>query len=314
MINEYVIENISELRHFVCYHNEFLIAYEGILGCMLRSISFNRPIGCLLLEKGGVGKSTICKLIKAKNKPEIIKSDGYHKRIVKVFYMPVPSPVTIKSLTIRMLEELGSNDHKGTSEQLNYRLRMLLKECETKLIMLDEFHHIYNANALKNRTTENVANWIKTLADESKITICLVGLPEIKSKLHLDSQLQRRFSYVYTLNPLGLKKSSSEIFKSFLKHTEEFCSKKLTVCFDPPLVSHSMLKRIYLATGGIQAYVIQLIQESCIIALSTQRKIITIQDFHSAYSLNSTIYLPLTKKAVFLISQEELNNIVESIP
>jgi hypothetical protein len=312
MINEEIIETIAELRHFVCYHNEFLAAYEGVLGCMSRSISFNRPIGCLLLGKGGVGKSTVCKLIKAKNKPEAVTTNGYVKRIVKVFYMPVPSPVTIKSLTIRMLEELGSNDHSGTSEQLNYRLRTLLRECNTKLIMLDEFHHIYNANALKTRSTENVANWIKTLADESKVTICLVGLPDIQSKLHLDSQLQRRFSYVYTLNPLSLSENSAEIFKNFLKHTEEFCHKKLATRFDPSLISHSMLKRIYLATGGIQAYVIQLIQESCIKALSSQRKVVTIDDFHYAFSLNSTIYLPLTKKAVFLISQAELNNIVES--
>lgn len=313
MINEEIIESISKLRHFVCYHNEFLNAYEGVLGCMQRSISYNRPIGCLLLGKGGVGKSTICKSIKAKNKPETIKTNGYQKRIVKVFYMPVPSPVTIKSLTIRMLEELGCYDIKGTGEQLNYRLRTLLRECDTKLIMLDEFHHIYSASALKNRTTENVANWIKTLADESKITICLVGLPDIKDHLHLDSQLQRRFSYVYTLNPLSISENTAEIYNNFLKHTEEFYNKKLAVNFDPPLTSQTMLRRIYLATAGIQAYIIQLIQESCIIALSSQRKTITISDFHSAFSLNSTIYMPLTKKPIFSIPNLDLNKLVESI-
>ncbi|WP_290015128.1 TniB family NTP-binding protein [Acinetobacter pittii] len=267
MNNNLHIETLSILKNFICHHSDFSNALNAIEECMQMSQMNSQPIGCLLLGDGGVGKSTICKLIKSRYKFYKSYENNMEKLIVPAFYFPVPAPITIKSLAIRMLEELGCTDHKGTSEQLNYRLRILLKECKTQLIMLDEFHHIYSSSAQKNKTSENVANWIKTLADETKICICLVGLPNIQENLFIDSQLARRFSRVLKLNPLTLDTHSKEgTLKPFLRQTAKYMSKNFNISFDPEISSNDLLKRIFLATSGYQAYVMQLIYQSGFVA------------------------------------------------
>ncbi|NUF35894.1 TniB family NTP-binding protein, partial [Acinetobacter oleivorans] len=240
-------------------------ALNGITECMHLSIANNKPICSLLLGAGGVGKSTIGLVLKIRNKPFNEIKNGFEKRCIPVFYLPVPSPVTIKSLTIRMLEELGCNDQRGTSEQLNYRLRVLLKECETKLILLDEFHHIYSTTAKRNRTSENVANWVKTLADESKISICLIGLPDLQTNLFLDTQLARRFAHVFTLPTLSLiskDKDKAATLIIFLSQLEKFIEQQFNLNFSQSLFSDDLSKRIYLATSGYQSYIVELIYHS----------------------------------------------------
>ena len=106
-MNNKNIEILSKLRNFICHHSDFSNALTSIDECMQMSYLNNRPVGSLLLGEGGVGKSTICKLIKSKHKRYKCIEDNFEKLIVPAFYFPVPSPITIKSLAIRMLEELG---------------------------------------------------------------------------------------------------------------------------------------------------------------------------------------------------------------
>lgn len=301
------IVTLAKIRNFVCHHNDFVNALTCITECMEMSFVQKKPFGSLMIGKGGVGKSTIGKLLKAKNPPFTEIEDSVKKQIIPVFYMPVPSPTTVKSLTLRMLEELGCLDQKGTSEQLNYRLRILLKQSKTKLILLDEFHHIYSARSLKSRISENVANWIKTLADETNISICLIGLPSIKDNLFIDEQLSRRFSRVIELRPFNFSSSNrEEALTLFLKQIAKNIELNFQIRFEPAISSKDLTARIYLATSGYQAYIMQLIHESCLIALNDDRTIVSMQDFHIAYSSRSIQFKPLTKKSIFSISPAEI--------
>ncbi|MGR2824655.1 AAA family ATPase [Acinetobacter sp. 1124_18A] len=307
------IEKLLKFKNFISNYEEFSFALNGITECMNISIANNKPICSLLLGAGGVGKSTIGLVLKNRNKPYTELKNGFEKQCIPVFYLPVPSPITIKSLTIRMLEELGCNDQKGTSEQLNYRLRVLLKECETRLILLDEFHHIYSTTAKKNRTSENVANWIKTLADESKISICLIGLPDLQSNLFLDTQLARRFSHVFTLSPLSLNQKDKDTPSTliiFLIQLEKFLSDQFKLTISPSLFSVELSKRIFLATSGYQAYVTELVYHSCLNALSENRITINLLDFDHAYSKKGILYKPLTKKNIFYLTNTEISNLM----
>lgn len=304
------IEKLSKLKSFISNYDEFSFALNGITECMHLSIATNKPVCSLLLGAGGVGKSTIGLVLKNRHKPFTEIKNGFEKRCIPVFYLPVPSPITIKSLTIRMLEELGCNDQKGTSEQLNYRLRILLKECETKLILLDEFHHIYSTTAKKNRTSENVANWVKTLADESKISICLIGLPDLQINLFLDTQLARRFSHVFLLPTLSLiSKDKAATLIISLSQLEKFIYQQFNLNFSYPLFSDDLSKRIYLATSGFQAYIIELIYHSCLTALNDNRSTISINDFDHAYSKKGILYKPMTKKSIFSLTPIEITKL-----
>lgn len=311
MDNNSNIQTLSKLRNFICHHSDFSNALSAIEESMQMSQMNNQSTGCLLLGHGGVGKSTICKLIKSRYKSYKSIESNMEKLIVPAFYFPVPSPITIKSLAVRMLEELGCTDHRGTSEQLNYRLRILLNECKTQLIMLDEFHHIYSSSAQKNKTSENVANWIKTLVDETKICICLIGLPNIQENLFIDSQLARRFPRVLKLNPLTLDTNHEKgTLRPFLKQTSIYMSKNFNISFDPDITSNDLLKRIFLATSGYQAYVMQLIYQSCLCALNHNRFVVSLIDFHEAYALKSILYKPMTQKDIFKINSTQITEVL----
>ena len=177
--------------------------------------------------------------------------------------------------------------------------------------MLDEFHHIYSSSAQKNKSSENVANWIKTLADETKISICLVGLPTIQDNLFIDSQLARRFSCVLQLNPLTLNRYDQfGTLIPFLKQTSIYIAKNFDLSFDPEIFSKDLSKRIFLATSGFQAYVMQLIHQSCLNALSDNRTVVSMNDFHTAYALKSLLYKPMTNKDIFLLNPSQITEIL----
>ncbi|MEJ2898628.1 TniB family NTP-binding protein [Acinetobacter sp. NS-4] len=311
-MNNYThIQTLAKLRNFVCHHSDFSNALNAIEEC--RDISYinNQPVGCLLLGEGGVGKSMLCRVIRGRNKPYHCIENNVDKYIVPAFYVAVPSPITIKSIAIRMLQELGCTDIKSTSADLNYRLRILLKECKTQLIMLDEFHHLYSSSVQNKSTCELVANWIKTLADETQISICLAGLPNIQDNLFIDSQLARRFSRVLKLNPLTLNiHNEAGTLKPFLKQTSNYISENINIKFDPEITTQDLLKRIFLATSGYEAYVMELLYQSCLNALKNDRFVVSMSDFNEAYTLKNIKYKPMTQKNIFQLSPNQVTEIL----
>lgn len=311
-MNNYThIQTLSKLRNFVCHHSDFSNALNAIEECRHISYINNQPVGCLLLGEGGVGKSMLCRLIRGRNKPYQCIENNIEKYIVPAFYVAVPSPITIKSIAIRMLQELGCTDIKSTSADLNYRLRILLKECKTQLIMLDEFHHLYSSSAQNKSNCELVANWIKTLADETQISICLAGLPNIQDNLFIDSQLARRFSRVLKLNPLTLNiHNEAGTLKPFLKQTSNYIFENINIKFDPEITSQDLLKRIFLATSGYEAYVMELLYQSCLNALENDRLVVYMSDFHEAYALKNIKYKPMTQKNIFQLSLSQVTEIL----
>lgn len=100
-------EQISSINNIVVTSDEFMTAFQGIQNCVKRSIAYKEPIGSMLLAKGGLGKTTLCKTI-VSQMPKSTKIEEDHKKtIIPAFYVEVPSPATVKSLAITMLHELG---------------------------------------------------------------------------------------------------------------------------------------------------------------------------------------------------------------
>ena len=215
MKNNNHIQTLSKLRNFICHHSDFSNALNAIEECMQMSVMNNQATGCVLVGNGGVGKSTIGKLLKNRYKSHKLIENNMEKLIVPAFYFPIPSPITIKSLAIRMLEELGCIDNNE----------------------------------------------------------------------------------VGTLQP-------------FLKQTSLYLLKNFNINFDPTLTSNDILKRIFLATSGYQAYVMQLIYHSCLNALESNRLVVQMSDFHAAYTFKSIIYKPMTKKEVFKIHPNSISEIL----
>ena len=63
-----------------------------------------------------------------------------------------PSPATVKSVAGMMLKALNDPAPlSGTTAQMTERLCYLLKLCETELILMDEFHHLFDMQRYQGR-------------------------------------------------------------------------------------------------------------------------------------------------------------------
>ncbi|HAV5768656.1 TPA: AAA family ATPase [Acinetobacter baumannii] len=291
-----ILEKIKKINNIVVISSEFEAAYKGILLCSEKNYIYKKPYGCLLLGNGGLGKTTICNSIVRKN-PSYEKIDNdIKKTIIPVFYLEIPSPATVKSVASSMLKALNDPAPlKGTTTQLTYRLIYLLKECETKLIFMDEFHHLFDLQKTTKRMNTVVCNWIKTLVDETNICFCLVGLPEFAPLLKIDSQLARRFSHSFYLKNLTINKINEYgTMHAFLEQIEINIARNLDITFEPALTDQLMALQIYTATNGNQAYVMLLIENCVFQALKKGNNIITILEFINAWNEGITSYVSRT--------------------
>ena len=309
-----VYQRVGQLNDIVITSDEFMNAFKGIQRCAERSIAYNEPIGSMLLAKGGLGKTTLCHTI-LNQMPRSYKIEEYrHKTIVPAFYVEVPSPATVKSLAITMLQKLGDATHlSGTTSYQTNRLIYLLTECETKLVFLDEFHHLFDRKPTSTRLNITVGNWIKTLVNETGISFCLVGLPEFADLIQFDSQIARRFSYHYKLNPLtiGTTDSLGTIY-AFLGEVARRAS-EIQISFSPLLDSHTLGIQIFMATKGYHSYVMSLIRESMAIALENGRDNVTKNDFSMAWQLGITSFISDQKNNPFNMSLTTLNSNIQRV-
>ena len=291
-------EQIRSINNIVITSNEFMTAFTGIQDCVKRSISFSEPVGSMLLAEGGLGKTTLCKtILSLMPRTEKIEKD-HKKNIIPVCYVEVPSPATVKSLAITMLKELGDPTYEngyGTTEYLTSRLIYLLAQCETKLIFLDEFHHLFERKPTSTRMNRTTGNWLKTLVNRTGISFCLVGLPEFVPLLQVDSQIARRFPFIYHLNPLAVDPSNGGSMFAFLAEVARTLNKQ-NITFSPPLDSQLVGMQIQLATKGYHSYVMSLIRESITHALNDNRQIINSNDFSYAWKLGITLYISKQNK------------------
>ncbi|MCH7333987.1 TniB family NTP-binding protein [Acinetobacter modestus] len=295
-----LFEAISYLNDLVITSDEFMKAYKGIQQCAERSVAYKEPIGSMLLSEGGLGKTTLCHAIIAQMPRSTKIEDDRKKNIIPAFYVEVPSPATVKSLAITMLNKLGDPSYDiGTTKYLTSRLTYLLLQCETKLVFLDEFHHLFDRKLTSTRMNITVGSWIKTLVNETGISFCLVGLPPFADLIQVDTQIARRFPFHYKLSPLTLGKKDT--YGTIYLFLHEIANKAFehNTRFEPELDSDLLGLQIFAATKGYHSYVMSLVRESIVIALKENRSIVTQNDFSQAWELGITLFISDFKQDPF---------------
>lgn len=308
MTNLSIYERIAPINRFIVQHPDFNHAFYGIKECMHKSIIYQEPIGSILNANGGHGKTLLCKAL-ISQMPSFKKiNDGYEKTIIPAFYAQIPSPASVKSVASMLLKELGDpNPAFGNTTQMTLRLCHLLKQCETKLVFLDEFHHLFRFQKTTTKLNITVCDWIKSLVNETKISFCLVGLPQFIPLLEMDSQLARRFQYQYQLNSLSYGSYNSEgvLFK-FMKEVEKQVTHRCQISFETRLDSSLFILQMYAATTGNPAFIMSLVKDSILFALKDSREIITSHDFSQAWQQGTSAQVSLTKSNPFQMSRSTL--------
>jgi Cdc6-like AAA superfamily ATPase len=235
--------------------------YAKIKHCLEYSKISAEPECMVIKGPLGSGKSTLIKAF-ARDYPRQVTEE---KTIVPVLALRVPIPASVKSLVEAMLFTFGDKAfNKGSTTRQTIRLRGYIEDCETQLIIFDEFQHFMDRDSLK--VLKTLSDWLKNLIDDTKKPIIVVGMPSCDAVLDepQNEQLRRRFSTRECLEPFGWgSKEQRDELRKFLKLLDE----QLPLLECSHLSDFNRAYSIHKATGGTIAYIMKLIRRATILAL-----------------------------------------------
>ncbi|WP_158945315.1 TniB family NTP-binding protein [Granulicella sp. S190] len=219
----------------------------------------------------------------------------------------VPSVPTLKNMAASILTVLdpGDSGTRSTESQITHRITALLEECETDVIWLDDFQHLYDRH--NEKFFYEASNWLKNLIEtrkknRTKRMLIVSGLDDAMKVINHNSQLRRRFRAKLSLpcfswSDVKQRTEFAACQQEFLNHLES----QFTL---EDLRSASFIFRCYCATGGLIGYLKRLLQEVVLSADGCKKSTIGIEDFDLAYDrylcdspeLQNIDYRPFSKE------------------
>jgi hypothetical protein len=265
-------------------HPSFVRAQEQLEQCFLFSTAKSEAEGLAIIGESGTGKTSVLSTFKDGHLP----SRGADGMKVPVLFVTVPAGPTVKSLAGAMIHGFGASDsERGTENDKSRRLRTLMQNTGTRMIMLDEFQHFYDRG--KHQIMRHVADWLKVLIDQTRTTLVVAGLPSCQIVINENEQLRRRF-----LAPIQLPRFDwfdEDQRKQFVDIMEAFNEKIVANKYETPeLHSEEMAYQFWCASGGLIAYLSKLLRHTLRTADAEKRQIICLDDF--AYAREASISLP----------------------
>ncbi|KQB99195.1 TniB family NTP-binding protein [Pedobacter sp. Hv1] len=143
----------------------------------------------LVIGETNNGKTVLVNRFVSKHKHYIRETDN--SLILPVLLIQAPPRPDEKRFYNSLLDNLGAvykfNDH---IDKKQYQVMRLLERMETKVLIVDEFHHILAGTPSAQRVFLNV---IKYISNELQISIVGAGIKDAYYAINADPQLGNRF-------------------------------------------------------------------------------------------------------------------------
>ncbi len=255
-------ESLMRAGTVLIKYPRFKELHEEILSCQQISKFMGEP-QCMSLEGvTGAGKTTLVKTY-ADSFKRVETDEGTR---IPVFYVSIPSPVTIKDLAQVALQRLEDPAYdKGTRASLTMRLAGLIKACGVELVILDEFQHLIDSKT--NHILSQVSDWLKVLIKETGVPFLVVGIEGmVEIILQANPQLSRLFAAREKLDPFLWDWSREETvqeFARFVHYVERAVEKPLAN--DMP--RQELLYRLHYATDGVVGNLMNLMLNTAVLAV-----------------------------------------------
>lgn len=267
-------ERIASVNQLIVLHPRFREGVELLQRCHESIRGSSEPTCGALLGVPGVGKTSVIdhyrKLYPVKD-TEI----ATQQPVLKVTLQPEARP---KGIAADILLALGDPAwSSGTVQTLTNRAVKLLQRCQVELIVLDEFHHLFDMDRAKVMT--KAAQWLKVLIVNTKIPVVVCGMPEAEHVLRAE-HTERRFKERLQLKcftwrtPAGKRE-----FCGMLKKLDQ----SLPLAEDSELAEPELAGRFYLACRGIPDYLMTLVRGGLVGALRRSGEQITREDLARVY-------------------------------
>jgi len=236
------------------------------------------PPCLLLVGPTGAGKSTLVGSY-AREHPSVLTEAGALYPVVRA---TIPTPATIKALAIVLLAALGDpRAASGTVGSMTYRLTRFFRDCGVELLILDEVQHVRDRDS--RRVLENASNWLKTLIKETGVACVLVGLQgEAEEVVRLNPQLARLFGEPRVLLPFAWDERRPEMGREFVAFLT-LLEGALPLTERPELAVLATARRLHAASGGVMAYLMELIRGATYLALAEGRPTLDLEVLGRAF-------------------------------
>ncbi|WP_428249813.1 TniB family NTP-binding protein [Ferrovibrio sp.] len=231
------------------------------------------PYCSLVVGESGAGKSSIIREYLRQHRPSR-QPDGM---IIPVLSVTTPSQATMGSVASAFLAALGDPlPDKGNIDSRTRRIRKLLKQCQTEIVILDEFQHFIDRD--REKVLFTVSDWLKNLISEARLPIVLVGLEQSRRVLAANEQLRRRFQSQVEVKRFNWTADRGR-YLSFLQAAE----RKLPFEKSSGLTNPGLAEQIYRASDGLPATIMKILRRAGHHALSQKSKSIELKHFQLAY-------------------------------
>jgi hypothetical protein len=190
----------------------------------------------------------------------------------------------------KILEELPvyKTAISARTAQKEVAVMRALRDCSVRMLIIDEFHNLLRATPGKQRDFMIV---LKTLANYLKITIVVIGLPEVFNALQTDRQIASRFPYIVFLPKwqldAGDDPNKPSEYRRFLAAFERLLP------FDEPLDlgDNPMAQEIFALSEGALGEATDLIRMAAEFVLKAGRENVSVRD------LSACGYVPPGRRA-----------------
>lgn len=269
-------KRLADVEAVRVHHRGFQDALDRIEKCFNLAENACEPVCMALIGESRTGKSTVLNACLESHPREHTK-EGW---IIPILHVSAPAMPTVKGFTEAMLEAYGVHDGaRGTEIQKTRQVKVLMRNCDTRMFMIDEFQHFFDKGTRK--VMHHVSDWLKGLVDEVSCALVVAGLPSCRAVIEQNEQLAGRFQASAHLKRFSWRTEDDiEEFKSILAAYEA----ELRVQFDvPDFTSNEMAFAFYSATGGLMGYVLRLLRQAVLNANSENHRHITVEGLDRAH-------------------------------
>lgn len=216
--------------------------------------------GIFISADGAMGKSTLMREIAADYEAEIAvvrevmpRAVEFRDRWVPVAWVTVPPKLSIKNLATAILNFYGEPVHgRPTDDQLTKRVEAVIRECGTRLLILDDITRYKDGEA-----DRYASDWIRNVM-ETSVTVVALGVDVRGSGILYDgtrgrdkqlrTQTARRFT-VLDIEPF--RYDTAQGIRDWVAHLAAVEAELPLLDATPGMLSEHLAEFLYERTSGV---------------------------------------------------------------
>lgn len=274
-MNNHIVPTDILIRQSTIQHPKFVKVLNTMHEIFERKKLFGVQDSMAVFGLPGTGKTSICDAFMAMHE----RYDEVERTVVPVLRFDAPSATTGIALLKAILLAYGEQDTAGLEPDLFNRTVVLIKACDTQMLVMDEAQQLVERGLKK--THVKMADTLKLIMNATGACVALFGTDRTRELLRVQPALRRRFKKRENLDPWHLNDQDK---------ASEFASVANALLENPAvtqeyahLLEPGFITRLLFGSDGRIDFLVNLIAEAVRICEAQGKKKLDIKHFHAGF-------------------------------